>query len=75
MGFPGGTVVKNLPANAGDREMQLQSLGLEDPLEQQRKLGNYFEFFMVHVNMIYRGDYCAKKPKYRLSYKYLLTWM
>ena len=33
MGFPGGTVVKNLPANAGDREMQLQSLGLEDPLE------------------------------------------
>ena len=33
MGFPGGTVVKNLPANVGEREMQLQSLGLEDPLE------------------------------------------
>ena len=35
MGFPGGTVVKNPRANAGDTEMRLQSLGLEDPLEQE----------------------------------------
>ena len=27
-------VVKNLPANAGDIEMQGQSLGWEDPLEE-----------------------------------------
>ena len=29
--FPDGSVVKNLPANAG---MQVQSLGQEDPLEK-----------------------------------------
>ena len=33
LGFPGCTVVKNLPANAGDAKMQIQSLGREDPLE------------------------------------------
>ena len=27
-------VVKNLPANAGDQEMQVESLGHEDPLEK-----------------------------------------
>ena len=32
MGFSGGSVVKNLPANAG---MQGQSPGWEDPLEKQ----------------------------------------
>ena len=31
MGFSGGAVVKNLPANAED---QVQSLGQEDPLKQ-----------------------------------------
>ena len=33
--FPDGTVVKNLPTNAGDTEMQVQSLGWENPLEQE----------------------------------------
>ena len=33
-GFLGGEVIKNPPANAGDREMQVQSLGWEDPLEE-----------------------------------------
>ena len=28
-------MVKNLPANAGDMEMQGQSLGWEDPLEKE----------------------------------------
>ena len=28
-----GTVVKNLPANVGDTEMWVPSLGWEDPLE------------------------------------------
>ena len=32
MGFPGGSVVKNLPAV---QEMQVQSLGQEDPLEKE----------------------------------------
>ena len=32
MGFPSGPVVKNLPANA---EMQVLSLGPEDPLEKE----------------------------------------
>ena len=40
-GFPGGAVVKNLPANAGDaRDVGLipgsrRSPGLEDPLEEE----------------------------------------
>ena len=35
-GFPGGSVVKNPPANAGDTSLipGLQSLGHEDPLEE-----------------------------------------
>ena len=35
LGFPGGSVVKNLPADAGDiKETQVRSLGWEDPLEE-----------------------------------------
>ena len=34
MGFSSGTVVKNLPANAGDARVA-GSLGWEDPLEQE----------------------------------------
>ena len=33
MGFPGGSVVKNPPANAGATRDVVQSLGWEDPLE------------------------------------------
>ena len=32
MGFPDGSVVKNLPVNVGDR---IRSLGREDPLEKE----------------------------------------
>ena len=32
MGFPGGTVVKNLPAT---QETQVQSVGQEDPLDEE----------------------------------------
>ena len=35
MGFPGGRVVKNLPANTGDTGDWAQSLGQKDPLEQE----------------------------------------
>ena len=31
--FPGGTVVKNLPAKAGTLGIWVRSLGWEDPLE------------------------------------------
>ena len=34
-GFPGGLVVKNLCANAGTQEVQVRSLGREDPLEEE----------------------------------------
>ena len=34
LGFPGGSVVKNLPANTGDIRDTVQSLGQEDPLEE-----------------------------------------
>ena len=34
-GFPGGSVVKNSPANTGDKETQVWSLGWEDPLEKE----------------------------------------
>ena len=33
-GFPDGAVVKNPPGNAGDKKMQVQSQGREDPLEK-----------------------------------------
>ena len=35
MGFPGGTVVKNLPTMQETQEMQIRSLGQEDPLEEE----------------------------------------
>ena len=34
MGFPGGSAVKNPPAIQEPQETQIQSLGLEDPLEE-----------------------------------------
>ena len=34
-GFPGGSVVKNPPALQETQEMQVQSLGWEDPLEKE----------------------------------------
>ena len=34
-GFPGGSAVKNLPAMQETQEMELRSLGQEDPLEKE----------------------------------------
>ena len=34
LGFPGGSVVKNLPATQEPQETWVQSLGQEDPLEE-----------------------------------------
>ena len=39
IGFPGGFLVKNPLANAGDAGVRVQFLGREDPLEQ--KMGNH----------------------------------
>ena len=33
--FPGGSVVKNLPAKQETQEIRVQSLGQEDPLEEE----------------------------------------
>ena len=35
LGFAGDPVVKNLPANSGDQETWVQSLGWKDPLEEE----------------------------------------
>ena len=35
MGFPSGSEVKNSPTVQKTREMQVQSLGWEDPLEEE----------------------------------------
>ena len=35
LGFPGGSVVKNLPVNAGDARDHVLSLGWEDPQEEE----------------------------------------
>ena len=35
MGFPGDTVVKNLPANVGNARDMIRSLDQEDPLEEE----------------------------------------
>ena len=35
MGFPDGSAVKNSPAIQGTQETQVQSLGWEDPLEEE----------------------------------------
>ena len=34
-GFPGGAVMKNPPANAGEQETQIRSPGWENPLEKE----------------------------------------
>ena len=34
-GFPGGTLIKNPPANAGDARDSVRYLGREDPLEEE----------------------------------------
>ena len=34
LGFPGGSVVKNMPAVKEPQETQVRSLGQEDPLEE-----------------------------------------
>ena len=51
-------VVKSLPANAGDIEMQVRSLGLEDPLE---------EVMATHSSIVARRIPWTEKPGRLLS--------
>ena len=67
MGFPGGSVVKNLPAMQELQETWVRSLGLEDPLEegmtthfkgqpnQYSSLGNPMDRGAWHVGYSSRG--------------------
>ena len=51
-------VVKSLPANAGDIEMRVRSLGLEDPLE---------EVMATHSSIVARRIPWTEKPGRLLS--------
>ena len=42
MGFPGGSAVENLPAVQETWETRVQSLGLEDPLEEDMATSSSF---------------------------------
>jgi len=44
MGFPGGSVVKNVSSN---QEMQVQSLGQDDPLEKE--MATYFSTLVWEI--------------------------
>ena len=53
MGFPGGLVVKNLPANARDSRPRFDPLGGEDPLEKEMATPSNILKAMVFLVVIY----------------------
>jgi len=53
MGFPGGSVVKNLPAKQEPQETSVRSLGQEDPLE---------EGMATHSNILAWRILCTEGP-------------
>ena len=55
LGFPGGSVIKNLLANAGDG--RVQSLGWEDPLEKE--MATYSIQYSCLENPMDRGAWWA----------------
>ena len=59
MGFPSGSVVKNLPAVQEPQEMQVQSLGQEAPLERH---GNPLQYSCLE-NPMDRGAWWAAVHK------------
>ena len=42
MGFSGGLVVRNLPASAGPQQTWIQSLGWENPLQEEMAITPLF---------------------------------
>ena len=53
MGFPGGSVVKNPPAMQVPQETWVQSLGMEDPLEEE---------MATHSCILARKITCTEEP-------------
>ena len=53
MGFPGGSVVKNLPANARDTGDGVSSMGWEDPLEKE---------MAIHTSILAWGISWTEEP-------------
>ena len=69
-GFPGGSVVKNLPAIQEMWNTQIQSLGLEDPLE---------EIMATHSSILAgtpldRGTWHATVQRVAKSWTWLTSW-
>ena len=58
MGFPGGSVVKYLPANAEMQKTRIPSLGWEDPLEEEMAT----HFVSCLKNSMDRGAWWATVP-------------
>ena len=56
MGFPGGTVVKNMSAMQERQEAQVSSLGGEDPLEEE--MATHCSILDWRIPMD-RGIWCA----------------
>ena len=71
-GFPGGSMVKNLPANAKEmQEMQVWSLGWEDPLEEEMAT---YAYACSHLeNPTDRGAWWATVHSVTKSWTWLST--
>ena len=63
LGFPGGSVVKNLPATQETQEMRVQSLSQEDSLEEE---------MVIHSSIFTRKIPWTEQPV-RLQYIGLQT--
>ena len=50
MGFPGGSVVKNLPAKQKLGELWVHSLGWEDPLEEGMTIQSSVLAWRIRMN-------------------------
>ena len=70
MGFPGGSVMKNLPAMQEPQETWAQSLGQEDPLEEG--MATHSSILAWRICMERRAwwavAYGVSKSRTRLSY-------
>ena len=60
--FPGGLVANNLPAKAGDAEMQIQSMGQKDLLEEEMATNPKFlpKKFHEERNLANYSPWCHK---------------
>ena len=75
-GFPGGSVIKNLPASTEDGGDSVQSLGQEDPLEKEMQPTLVFLPGKIHGqrNPVGYSPWVAKgwtRPSTHAHYLYL----